>query len=69
VPEAERAAYVEELRRAYREDIDIVRLASDLHIDGIVSGDDLRGELVRRYATLTEKIDSGYPRKRPVLPV
>jgi methylmalonyl-CoA decarboxylase subunit alpha len=69
VPEADRAAYVEELRRAYREDIDIVKLASDLHVDGLVSGDDLRDELIRRYANLTEKLDGGYPRKRPVLPV
>jgi acetyl-CoA carboxylase carboxyltransferase component len=68
-PEAERAAYVEELRQAYRADIDILKLASDLHIDGIVPGDDLRAELIRRFATLTTKIDGGYPRRRPVLPV
>jgi acetyl-CoA carboxylase carboxyltransferase component len=36
-PEAERAAYVEELRRAYREDVDILKLASDLHIDALVA--------------------------------
>lgn len=69
VPEADRTAYVEELRRAYREDIDIVKLASDLHVDAIVPGDDLRDELIRRYANLAEKVDGGYPRKRPVLPV
>jgi acetyl-CoA carboxylase carboxyltransferase component len=69
LPEAERAAYIDEQRRAYREDIDILKLASDLHVDAIVSGDDLRAELIRRYATLTEKTDGGYPRKRPVLPV
>lgn len=68
-PEAERAAYVEELRRAYREDVDIVKLASDLHIDALVSGDDLRANLIRRFATMTAKIDRGYPRRRPVLPV
>jgi acetyl-CoA carboxylase carboxyltransferase component len=68
-PEAERAAYVEELRRAYREDVDIVKLASDLHIDALVSGDDLRANLIRRFATMTAKIDHGYPRRRPVLPV
>ena len=68
-PEAERAAYVEELRQAYRADVDIMKLASDLHLDGIVPGDDLRGELIRRFATLTTKTDSGYPRRRPVLPV
>ena len=68
-PEAERPAYVEELRRAYREDVDIVKLASDLHIDALVPGDDLRDNLIRRYATMTSKIDHGYPRRRPVLPV
>jgi acetyl-CoA carboxylase carboxyltransferase component len=69
VPEADRAAYVEQLRTEYREDIDIVKLASDLHVDALVPGDDLREELIRRYANLSEKLDGGYPRKRPVLPV
>lgn len=69
LPEAERAAYVESLRSAYREDVDILKLASDLHVDAIVGADDLRDELIRRYATLTEKLGDGYPRKRPVLPV
>jgi acetyl-CoA carboxylase carboxyltransferase component len=69
LPETERAAYVDELRRTYREDIDILKLASDLHVDAIVSGDELRTELIRRFATLTGKTDAGYPRKRPVLPV
>ncbi len=68
-PEAERAAYVEELRAAYREDIDIGKLASDLHLDAIVPGDDLRAELIRRFATMGAKLDSGYPRKRAVVPV
>jgi methylmalonyl-CoA decarboxylase subunit alpha len=69
VPEADRAAFVEQLRTSYREDIDIVKLASELHVDALVAGDDLREELIRRYANLTEKLDGGYPRKRPVLPV
>ena len=68
-PEAERAAYVEELRRAYRADIDILKLASDLHVDALVPGDDLRAELIRRFATMGAKLESGYPRRRPVLPV
>jgi acetyl-CoA carboxylase carboxyltransferase component len=68
-PEALRPAYVEELRHAYREDIDILKLAADLHIDALVSGDDLRADLIRRFAVLSAKLDSGYPRRRPVLPV
>jgi methylmalonyl-CoA decarboxylase subunit alpha len=68
-PEAERAAYVEQLRQAYREDIDILKLASDLHVDALVPGDELRQELIRRYATMAAKTHTGYPRRRPVVPV
>jgi acetyl-CoA carboxylase carboxyltransferase component len=68
-PEGERAAYVEELRQAYREDIDILKLASDLHVDALVPGDKLRGDLIRRFATMGAKVDRGYPRRRPVVPV
>jgi acetyl-CoA carboxylase carboxyltransferase component len=68
-PEAERPAFIEQLRQQYREDIDILKLASNLHVDAIVPGDDLRGELSRRLATLETKSVSGYPRRRAVLPV
>jgi acetyl-CoA carboxylase carboxyltransferase component len=68
-PEAERAAYVEELRQAYREDIDILKLASDLHVDALIPGDDLRADLIRRFAVMGAKTDAGYPRRRPVVPV
>ena len=68
-PEAERPAYVEQLRQEYREDIDVLKLASNLHVDAIVQGDDLRGELDRRLTVLATKTDAGYPRRRPVTPV
>ena len=68
-PEAERADYIEELRREYREDIDLVKLASNLHVDAVVPADELRGELTRRYAASSGKRVTGYERKRPVLPV
>lgn len=68
-PEDERAAYVEELRQAYREDVDIGKLASDLHVDELVPGDDLRQNLIRRFATMTAKIEGSYPRRRAVVPV
>jgi len=68
-PEAERAAYVEKLRQEYREDIDLVKLASNLHVDAVVSGDRLRGELIRRYAAAAGKRVGGYERRRAVLPV
>ncbi len=68
-PEAERAAYVETLRQQYRADIDLLKLASNLHVDAVVSGDDLRAELVRRLAAAEAKTVTGYARRRPVLPV
>ncbi|MEP6655560.1 MAG: acyl-CoA carboxylase subunit beta, partial [Myxococcales bacterium] len=68
-PESERAAYVEELRREYREDIDLLKLAANLHVDAVVAGDRLRGELIRRFAAAVSKRVPAYERRRPVLPV
>ncbi len=69
-PEAERPAYVEQLRNEYRADIDIAKLAGNLHVDAVVSGDELRAELVRRFAILATKTDRDiYPKRRSVLPV
>lgn len=68
-PPEERAAYVERLRQSYRQDIDIYKLAADLHVDAIVAGDDLRDELCRRYAFARDKQVSGWQRKRAVTPV
>src|SRR5205807_5315977 len=68
-PEAERAPYVESLREQYRQDIDIYKLAADLHIDAVVPGDELRAELIRRFAFARDKRTSGWPRKRGLTPV
>ena len=72
-PEAERPAYIEELRVQYRADIDVLKLASEQHIDAIVPGDELRLELERRFAVLESKRDGGEDfgggRRRPILPV
>lgn len=68
-PEAERPAYVESLREQYRKDIDIYKLASELHIDGIVEGDRLREELIRRFDYAATKKVATYSRKRSVTPV
>jgi acetyl-CoA carboxylase carboxyltransferase component len=68
-PEAERAAYVEELRTQYRADIDLLKLAANLHVDAVVPGDELRAELLRRVAAAGAKSVPGLPRRRAVLPV
>jgi methylmalonyl-CoA decarboxylase subunit alpha len=67
--EAERAARTEELRREYAEDIDILHLASELVIDAVIQPEDLRSELIRRFA-LTAGKHREWPEKRnPVTPV
>src|SRR6188472_972378 len=48
--EAERAAFIDERRREYEEDVDLLRLASELVIDAIVPFEGLRDELIGRFA-------------------
>jgi acetyl-CoA carboxylase carboxyltransferase component len=69
LPEAERPAYVERLRTEYAEDVDLLKLASELVIDGIVPGDELRAELVRRFAFYREGYALPSGRKHGVTPV
>jgi hypothetical protein len=38
-------------------------------VDAITPADELRAELVRRFANATTKTVTGYPRKRSILPV
>ncbi len=59
-PEAERIAYVQQLRDEYNADIDLRKLGADLHVDAIVDPADLRSELSTRL---------GRARRRDVWPV
>ncbi len=61
--ESERARYVQEKREEYETDIDVVRLASELVVDGIVEPEDLRDELIRRFAAYRDK-DRAFSRRR-----
>jgi acetyl-CoA carboxylase carboxyltransferase component len=61
--EEERAQFVAEKRREYDEDIDIVRLASELVVDDIVTPDALRRELVHRFRLYRGK-DRHFSRRR-----
>jgi len=51
----ERATFVAEKRAEYEQDVDLLRLASDLVLDAIIEPVELRAELVRRYAALVGK--------------
>ena len=63
----ERAAFVDEQRRLYEEDVDLYRLASELVIDAVVDFPDLRGEVVRRLA-LAEGKDRHFSDRRHGVP-
>jgi acetyl-CoA carboxylase carboxyltransferase component len=67
--EAERAARTEQLRREYAEDIDILHLASELVVDAVIEPDELRGELVRRFAHAASKQREWPAKHNPVTPV
>jgi methylmalonyl-CoA decarboxylase subunit alpha len=68
-PEQERASYVQELRDAYRKDIDVEKLASELVVDAVVPGCDLRRELARRFSYAATGYEPSARRKRSITPV
>ncbi|WP_231950500.1 acyl-CoA carboxylase subunit beta [Allokutzneria albata] len=67
--EAERAAFVQAKRDEYEQDIDILRLASELVIDTITQPEDLRAELIRRYRAAAGKERHFSRRRHGVTPV
>lgn len=69
LPENERAAFINEKREEYKEDIDIYRLASEMVIDGIVPANGLRDELIKRFEAYSSKYIAFSQRKHPVYPV
>lgn len=68
-PEAERAAYVEELRREFRKDINIDRLASEMVVDAVVPGDELRREIAMRLDLYDRKYEAPPAKKHGVIPM
>jgi acetyl-CoA carboxylase carboxyltransferase component len=65
----ERARRTEELRAEYKEEIDILHLASELVIDAVVQPESLRDELVRRFAAYASRERSWPEKRNPVTPV
>jgi len=69
LPEAERDPYVQRLEDEYREDIDIFRLAGELIVDAVVPPDELRAELIRRFAMYASRKRDDASRHHSVPPV
>jgi acetyl-CoA carboxylase carboxyltransferase component len=64
----ERERFVAEKREEYGRDIDILHLASELVVDAVVQPEDLRAELIRRFAFAEGKDRAFSERRNPVTP-
>jgi acetyl-CoA carboxylase carboxyltransferase component len=65
----ERERRTEELRQEYAKDIDILHLASELVIDAVIAPEELRQELIRRFALAAGKHRAWPAKHNPVTPV
>lgn len=68
-PEAEREAFVAELREAYRADIDIMKLANENVIEDVIEAERLREVLAARLRQSETKKRWSSPKRRAVVPV
>jgi methylmalonyl-CoA decarboxylase subunit alpha len=64
-----RARRTDELRDEYAQDIDILHLASELVIDAVIEPEELRAELIRRFALAASKARSWPAKHNAVTPV
>jgi acetyl-CoA carboxylase carboxyltransferase component len=67
--DAERARFVAERRAEYEQDVDLLRLASELVVDAVVEPEALRDEIVARLAVAEGKDRSFTARRHGVPPV
>ncbi len=65
----ERTRRTEELREEYAREIDILHLGSELVVDAVVQPQDLRAELIRRFAIYAGKRRDWPAKRNPVTPV
>jgi acetyl-CoA carboxylase carboxyltransferase component len=64
----EREKFVAEKREEYAADIDILHLASEMVVDAVVQPEDLRADLIRRFAAAEGKNRAFSDRRNPVTP-
>lgn len=65
--DSDRQQFIEDRRREYEQDVDLIRLASELVIDVVVDFPELRNELIRRMRT-ADPVDRESTRKRHGVP-
>ena len=67
--EPERSEFIEAKRTEYSEDVDLLRLAAEGVIDAVIQPEDLRAELIQRFAIAGRKDRSFSSRRHGVPPV
>ncbi len=67
--ESERAAETERLRAEYAADIDILHLASELVVDAVIQPNELRAELIRRFALAAGRRREWPAKRNAITPV
>jgi acetyl-CoA carboxylase carboxyltransferase component len=67
--EPERSAFIEEKRAEYSEDVDLLHLAAEGVVDAVIQPEDLRAELIRRFAIAGRKDRAFSGRRHGVPPV
>jgi acetyl-CoA carboxylase carboxyltransferase component len=67
--DAERESRTAKLRSEYARDIDILHLAAELVVDAVVQPEDLRAEIVRRFALAESKLREWPAKRNPITPV
>ena len=65
----ERAAFIAERRAEYEEDVDLVHLAAEMVVDAVVQPEDLRAELIRRFALASGRVREDPGKRHGVAPV
>jgi acetyl-CoA carboxylase carboxyltransferase component len=67
--EPERTEFIDQKRAEYSEDVDLLRLAAEGVIDAVIEPEDLRSELIKRYAIASRKDRNFSGRRHGVPPV
>jgi acetyl-CoA carboxylase carboxyltransferase component len=65
----ERAEFVAARRGEYEADVDLVRLAAELVVDAVIQPEDLRAELIRRFALAQRRVRDDSVKRHGVPPV
>jgi acetyl-CoA carboxylase carboxyltransferase component len=69
LPEEQRAERRRQLEAEYLEDVDLYKLASNLVVDDVVEPEDLRPQLIRRFAAYATRSEPRIERKHGIPPV